>query len=114
MMESVKPPAVEDCPSPLSHESYQDVVVSGVVGIVVVGGNVVVIVVVVVVVVVAVAVVVDLNLINLCCRRRRMRAILSRLFLSALMREFGEYTLLPSTTRLPLASTAAYCVLVLL
>lgn len=111
-MESVKPPAVEDCPSPLSHESYQDVVVSGVVGIVVVGGNVVVIVVVVVVVVVAV--VVDLNLINLCCRRRRMRAILSRLFLSALMREFGEYTLLPSTTRLPLASTAAYCVLVLL
>lgn len=54
-MESVKPPGVEDCPSPISHESYQDVVVSGVVGIVVVvGGNVVVVV-----------VVVDLNLINL-------------------------------------------------
>lgn len=50
-MESVNPPGVEDCPSSMAHESYQDVVISGVVGIVVVvGGNVV----------------VDLNLINLC------------------------------------------------
>lgn len=63
-MESVNPPGVEDCPSSMGHESYQDVVVSGVVGsVVVVGGNVV----------------VDLNLINLCCRRRRRRAILSLL-----------------------------------
>lgn len=108
-MDSVKPPAVEDCPSPSTHESYQDVVVSGVVGSVVVGGNVVVVVVVVVVVItVVVAAVVDLNLINLCCRRRRMRAILSRLLLSALMCAFGEYTLLPEATRLPLASTVAY------
>lgn len=106
-MDSVKPPAVEDCPSPSTHDSYQDVVVSGVVGSVVVGGNVVVVVVVVVITVV-VAVVVDLNLINLCCRRRRMRAILSRLLLSALMFEFGEYTLLPEATRLPLASIVAY------
>ena len=42
-MESVNPPSVEDCPSPTVQESYQKVVVSGVVGIVVVvGGNVVV------------------------------------------------------------------------
>lgn len=89
-MESVNPPGVEDSPSFVSHESYQDVVVSGVVGIVVmvvvvVGGNVV---------------VVDLNLSNLCCRRRRIRAILSLLCLSALIREFGEYPVLLSTTRL--------------
>ncbi len=75
-MESVKPPGVEDCPSAMIHESYQDVVVSGVVGtvVVVVGGNVV----------------VALNLINLCCRRRRMRAILSLLCLSVLILEFSE------------------------
>lgn len=98
-MESVKPPGVEDCPSPMSHESYQDVVVSGVVGIVVVvGGNVVV-------------VVVDLNLINLSCRRRRMRAILSLLCLSALIR---ECPVLLSTTRLLPLTTAGYCDLVLL
>lgn len=103
-MESVKPPGVEDCPSPMTHESYQDVVVFGVVGIVVVGGNVV---------VVVVIVVVDLNFNNLCCRRRRMRAILSLLFLSALMCEFGDNTWLPLTTRLPLA-TAGFCTLVLL
>lgn len=108
-MESVKPPGVEDCPSPMTHESYQDVVVFGVVGIVVVGGNVV-----VVVVVVVVGVIVDLNFSNLCCRRRRMRAILSLLFLSALMCEFGDNTLLPLTTRLPLLATAGYCTLVLL
>lgn len=55
-MESVKPPGVEDCPSPMIQESYQDVVVSGVVGIVVVvGGNVVVVV-----------DIIDLNLISLC------------------------------------------------
>lgn len=70
----MNPPGVEDCPSPTSHESYQDVVVSGVVGIVVVvGGNVV----------------VDLNLINLCLRRRRMRAILS-LLCRSVRREFAE------------------------
>lgn len=39
-MESVKPPGV-DSPSPMFHESYQNVVVSGVVGTVVVGGSVV-------------------------------------------------------------------------
>lgn len=105
-MESVKPPGVEDWPSPMTHESYQDVVVFGVVGIVVVGGNVV--------VVVVVVVVVDLKFNNLCCRRRRMRAILSLLFLSALMCEFGDNTLLPLTTRLPLLATAGYCTLVLL
>lgn len=59
----MKPPGVDDCPSPMIQESYQDVVVSGVVGIVVVGGNVV----------------VDLCLINLSLRRRRRRANLSRL-----------------------------------
>lgn len=98
-MESVKPPGVEDCPVSMSHESYQGVVDFGVVGIVVVvGGNVV------VVVVVVAVVVIDLNFINLCCRRRRRRAILSLLFLSALMCVFGEYTLLP-TTCLPLLPT---------
>lgn len=96
----MKPPGVEDCPSPMSHESYQDVVVSGVVGIVVVGGNVVV-------------VVIALNLINLSCRRRRRRAILSLLCLSALTREFGEYPLLPSTTRLLPLGTAGCCTLLL-
>jgi len=83
-MESVNPPGVEDCSSSMGHESYQDVVVSGIVGIVVVGGNVV------VVVGTVVGAVVDFNLINLCCRRRRRRAILSRLRWSWLRFEFGE------------------------
>lgn len=77
-MESVKPPGVDDCPSSVTHESYQYVVVSGVEGIVVVGGNVV-------VVVGIVVVIVDLNLFNFSCRRRRRRASLSLLFFSALM-----------------------------
>lgn len=98
----MNPPGVEDCPSPKIHESYQDVVSSGVVGIVVVGGNVVV----VGGNVVVVASVVDLNFINLCCLRRRMRAILSLLFLSALMCAFDECTLLPPTTCLPLLAPA--------
>lgn len=39
----MNPPGVEDCPSQSGHESYQEVVVSAVVGsvVVVVGGNVV-------------------------------------------------------------------------
>lgn len=81
------------------HESYQDVVVSGVVGIVVVvGGNVV----------------VDLILSNLCCRRRRRRAILSLLCRSALIREFDEYPLLLLITRLLVLGAAGYCALLLL
>lgn len=107
-MESVNPPGVEDSPSPMIHESYQDVVVSGVVGIVVVvGGNVV-----VVIVVVVIAIVVDDNL-NLCCRRR-IRAILSRLSRSALSREFGEDPLLLPTTRLLPLPAAGCCALVVL
>lgn len=99
----MNPPGVEDCPSPKIHESYQDVVSSGVVGIVVVvGGNVVV----VGGNVVVVASVVDFNLINFCCLRRRRRAILSLLFLSALMFAFGECTLLPSTACLLLLAPA--------
>lgn len=77
-MESVKPPGVDDCPSRVTQESYQyGVVVSGVEGIVLVGGNVV--------VVVGTVVVIDLNLFNFSCRRRRRRASLSLLFFSALM-----------------------------
>lgn len=105
----MNPPGVEDCPSSMCHESYQDVVVSGVVGIVVV-----VAVVVVVVVVVGGNAVVDLSLSNLCCRRRRIRAILSLLCRSALSREFGEYLSLLSTTCLLPLTTAGYCVLELL
>lgn len=77
-MESVKSPGVEDCPSIVTHESYQNVVVSGVEGIMVVGINVVAI-------VVGIVVFVDLNLSNFSCRRRRRRAILSLLFFSALI-----------------------------
>lgn len=79
-MDSVKSLGVEDCPSSVTHVSYQNVVVSGVEGIVVVGINVVVI------VAVGVVVIVDLNLSNFSCRRRRRRAILSLLFFSALIR----------------------------
>lgn len=79
-MESVKPPGVDDCPSMVAQESYHNVVVSGVEGIVV-GRNVV---------VVGIVVVVDRNLRSFSCRRRRRRAILSLLFLSALMWEVGE------------------------
>lgn len=77
-MESVKSPGVEDCPSSVTHESYQYVVVSGVEGIMVVGINVVAI-------VVGIVVCIDLNLSNFSCRRRRRRAILSLLFFSALI-----------------------------
>lgn len=80
-MESVKPPGVDDCPSMVAHESYQNVVVSGVEGIVVVGSNVV---------VVGIVVVIDRNLRSFSWRRRRRRAILSLLLLSALMWEVGE------------------------
>lgn len=97
----MKPPAVEDCPSPMNHESYQDVVVSGVVGTVVlvvvgvVGGNVV-----------------SLDIINRCCLRRRIRASLSLLCCTAVSRWFGEYPLLTSTTRLLPLTTAGFCTLV--
>lgn len=77
-MESVKSLGVEDCPSIVTHVSYQNVVVSGVEGIVVVGINVGVI-------VVGIVVVIDLNLSNFSCRRRRRRAILSLLLFSALI-----------------------------
>lgn len=98
----MNPPAVEDCPFSISHESYQDVVISGVAGIVVA---------VVVVVVVGVNVVIlDLN--NLCCLRRRRRAILSLLCCSALSRRFGEYPLFTSTTRLLPLTTVGFCALV--
>lgn len=75
-MESVKPPGVEDCPSPMNQESYQDVVVSGVVGTVVV---------------VVVVVVVSLDLIFL--RISRIRAIL--IFRSSVLScDLCEYLLL--------------------
>lgn len=89
-MESVNPPGVDDCPSIVTHESYQSVLVSGVEGIVVVGSNVV---------VVGIVVVIDRNLFNLSCRRRRRRASLSLLFSPALW-EVGEDALLLLTTRL--------------
>lgn len=95
----MNPPGVEDWPSPMNQESYQDMVVSGGVGtvlVVVVGPNVV----------------VDLNLINLFCLRRRMRAILSLLCRSALSRALDEGLLLTTVTRLLL--TVGFCTLVLL
>lgn len=99
----MNPPGVEDCPSPMTHESYQAVVVSGVVGtVVVVGGGVGV-----------VGIIVDLNFINLCCRRRRIRAILSLLFWSGFSPEFCECPLFAVTTfLLPLRMTG-YCTLLL-
>lgn len=84
-MESVNPPGVEDCPS-IIHESYQEVVASGVVGIVVV--------------VVGGIVVVVLSLRSLCLRRRRRRAILILLIRSGLTREFVDEIPLLTTTRL--------------
>lgn len=91
-MESVNPPGVDDCPSIVTHESYQSVVVSGVEGIVVVGSNVV---------VVGIVVVIDRNLFNLSCRRRRRRASLSlSLLFSPAPWEVGEDALLLLTTRL--------------
>lgn len=81
----MNPPGVDDCPS-IIHESYQEVVVSGVVGIVVVvvGGKVV----------------VALSLSSLCLRRRRRRAILILRLWSGLTREFVDEIPLLTTTRL--------------
>lgn len=91
-MESVNPPGVDDCPSMVAHESYQNVVVSGVEGIVVVGRSVV---------VVGTVDVVDRSLFNFSCRRRRRRASLSlSLLFSAALWEVGEYAPLLLTTRL--------------
>lgn len=75
----MRSPGVEDCPSSVTHVSYKNVVLSGVKGSVVVGNNVV------VAVVVGIVVIIDLSLNNFSCRRRRRRAILSLLFLSALI-----------------------------
>lgn len=103
MMESVKPPGVEDCPSPQTQDSYQDVVASVVVGIVVVvvvvGGNVVLI---------------DMAFINFRWRRRRMRAILRFRRCSGLSREFVEDPLLAPITLLWPLLTVVYCTLLLL
>lgn len=100
MMESVKPPGVEDCPSPQTQDSYQDVVASVVVGVVVVvGGNVVLI---------------DMAFINFRWRRRRMRAILRLRRCSGLSREFVEDPLLAPITLLWPLLTVVYCTLLLL